>query len=180
MRVSLSFSKKSINDIIKKYEHIANHVDELNESIVNDFKEIGLREINNSISGSSYTPSEPLQIIDEKNAIGIKGTQALYDEYGTGTIGLNNPHPEKPSGLNAYNSGATIRPNKKSGSIKTNDGMNGIVPIGGLYWTFKFNGQKIYTQGRPAGMHVYKAKNKIRDNLKNIVRKRVGEYLSKH
>ena len=179
MRVSVSFSKKSINDIIKKYEYIANHVDELNESIVDDFKEIGLREINSSISGSNYIPSEPLKIINEKNAIGIKGTQAIYDEYGTGTIGLNNPHPEKPSSLNAYNSGATIRPNKKKGSIKTNDGMNETVPIGGLYWTFKYNGQKIYTQGRPAGMHVYKAKNKIKDNLKSIVKKRVGEYLSK-
>lgn len=179
MKISLSFSKTSIKNIIKKYKSIAENIDELEDSIIGDLKEVGLKEINNSIGNSQYVPSEPVTIIDEKAAIGIKGTQAIYDEYGTGTVGMNNPHPEKPNSLNPYNSGKTIRENKKKASIKTNDGTNGIVPIGGLYWTFNFKGEKIYTQGRPAGMHVYKAKNKIKDDLKNIVKRRVGEYLSK-
>ena len=47
------------------------------------------------------------------------------------------------------------------------------------YWTYKHNGKKTYTQGRPAGKHVYKASQRIRKEAKKIIEKRVGEVLSK-
>lgn len=180
MKIKISFDKTTIADVIKKYKSISEDVDKLQQEIIDDLKEVGLKEINNSLTGSSYVASEPLTVVDERRAIGIKGTQAIYDEYGTGTIGGLNPHPEKPGFLNPYNSGETIRPNMKEYAIIKNDGLGGTIPPNTLYWTFMYEGQKIYTQGRPAGMHVYKAKKKIKDNLKDIVKKRVGEYLSKH
>lgn len=180
MKISMKFGKESISDIIKKYKYIGENIDNLKKIIIDDLKEIGLKEINSSIGTSEYKTSEPLTVINRENTIGIGGTQAIYDEYGTGTVGELNPHPEKPGFLDDYNyntiaNGGSIRENKKEESTATLEG----IPIGGLYWTFKFNGKKIYTQGRPAGMHVYKAKRKIRDNLKDIVKKKVGEYLSK-
>lgn len=179
MKIKISFAKTSIKDMIKKYKSISENVEELQQNIIDDLKEIGLKEIRNSLSSSSYTASEPVSVVEKKKAIGIQGVQAIYDEYGTGTIGGLNPHPKKPSSLKPYNSGSTIRNNWKNEAILKNDGMGGTIPPNTLYWTFKFNGQKIYTQGRPAGMHVYKAKKEVKSNLQNIVKKRVGEYLSK-
>ena len=178
MKFRIEFKKTTISDLKKKYEYIANNVDKLEEVIIKDLKEIGLKEISDSLAGSNFEASEPISIIDEDRSIGIKGTQALYDEYGTGTIGKNNPHPEKdtaPIALNDYNSGKTIRVNSNN---RTNASKEGI-PVKGLYWTYKFEGRKIYTQGRPAGMHIYKAKTQIRNQMDKIIKERAGEYLSK-
>lgn len=183
MRFRIEFKKATIPELKKKYEYISKHTDELQEIIIKDLKEIGLREIQDSLSSSNFEASEPIGVIDEDRSIGIKGSQALYDEYGTGTVGGLNPHPEKgsaPIPLNAYNSGETIRMNKKNNSIKKNDGTGGNIPPNTLYWTYKFEGNKIYTQGRPAGMHIYKAKTKIKNQMDKIIKKRVGEYISKH
>lgn len=183
MKFRIEFKKATIPEIKRKYEYISKHVDELQEIIIKDLKEIGLREIRDSLSGSSFEASEPISVIDEEKSIGIKGTQALYDEYGTGTVGSLNSHLEKESApipLNAYNSGETIRANKRKDAISTNDGTGGEIPPGGLYWTYKFEGKKIYTQGRPAGMHIYKAKKQIKNQMDKIIKKRVGEYISKH
>lgn len=179
MRFRIEFKKATIPELKKKYEYISKHTDELQEIIIKDLKEIGLREIQDSLSGSNFEASEPIGVIDEDRSIGIKGSQALYDEYGTGTVGANNPHPEKgsaPIALNEYNSGKTIRPNKS----KTSNASENGIPLNGLYWTYKFEGRKIYTQGRPAGMHIYKAKTKIKNQMDKIIKKRVGEYISKH
>lgn len=179
MKFRIEFKKTTIPELKKKYQNISKNVDKLEEIIINDLKEIGLREIQDSLSGSNFEASEPITVIDEERSIGIKGTQALYDEYGTGTIGQNNPHPEKgsaPIALNEYNSGKTIRSNNSKLSNASKEG----IPLKGLYWTYNFEGKKIYTQGRPAGMHIYKAKTKIKGNMDKIIKKRVGEYLLKH
>lgn len=179
MKIRIVFKKTTISELKKKYEYIANNVDKLEKNIIEDLKDIGLKEIQSSLNSSNFEASEPISIIDEEKSIGIKGTQALYDEYGTGTVGANNPHPEKdsaPIALNDYNSGSTIRPNKSNNSNASKEG----IPLNGLYWTYKFEGKKIYTQGRPAGMHIYKAKNKIKSQKDKIMKKRVGEYISKH
>lgn len=183
MNFKIVFKKTTISELKKKYQYIAENVDKLEETIIKDLKEIGLKEIQNSLSNSNFEASEPISIIDEDRSIGIKGTQALYDEYGTGTVGGLNSHPEKgsaPIPLDAYNSGKTIRMNKREKSVKKNDGTGGDIPPNTLYWTYKFEGRKIYTQGRPAGMHIYKAKNKIKSQMDKIIKKRVGEYISKH
>lgn len=183
MKFRIEFKKTTIPELKKKYQNISKNVDKLEEIIINDLKEIGLREIQDSLNGSNFEANEPISIIDEERSIGIKGTQALYDEYGTGTIGGLNSHPEKKSApleLNAYNSGETIRMNERKHPIDKNDGTGGQIPPNTLYWTYKFEGKKIYTQGRPAGMHIYKAKTKIKGNMDKIIKKRVGEYLLKH
>lgn len=182
MKFRIEFGKTTISDLRNKYDYISKNVDKLEEVIINDLKEIGLREISDSLSGSNFEASEPISIIDEDRSIGIKGTQALYDEYGTGTVGGLNPHPEKgsaPIPLDAYNSGKTIRMNKREKSVKKNDGTGGDIPPNTLYWTYKFEGRKIYTQGRPAGMHIYKAKTRIKNEMDKIIKERAGEYLSK-
>lgn len=179
MKFRIEFKKTTIPELKKKYEYISKNVEKLEDIIIKDLKEIGLREISDSLAGSNFEASEPISIIDEDRSIGIKGSQALYDEYGTGTVGALNSHPEKgsaPIALDAYNSGKTIRNN----SSKTSNASKNGIPVNTLYWTYKFEGKKIYTQGRPAGMHIYKAKTRIKNQMDKIIKKRVGEYISKH
>lgn len=177
--IKINLSQRSIKEAIRKLQSFKESSESLGEKILNDIAEEGLDEINSSLSNSNFEFSEKVtafsRIENGKAEIGIQGNQAIYEEYGTGTMGANNPHPQKDSSLNPYNSGKTIRENK---SIKSNATSQGI-PVGGLYWTYKFNGEKIYTQGRPAGAHVYKASKRIKENIKKIIAKRLGEELSK-
>ena len=176
MRISL---KSNISQIKSQYAKMLSqsNIEKLQSDIIDDLKKEGLQEINASVGADDYEDSEPVSVIERDNAIGIQGSQAIYDEYGTGTMGENTPHPEKDMAsipLNDYNSGKTIRENKSGESEASRQG----IPVNGLYWTYKREGKKIYTQGRPAGMHVYKAKTKIKSHMKNIIKKRVGELLS--
>lgn len=182
MRISV---KSNIKDVINHYKNMfnTNSIEKLQKNIIDDFKKEGLQEINNSVGSTNYEDTEPLNIVDRDNAIGIEGTQAIYDEYGTGTVGEHNPHPEKDQAsipLNDYNSGKTIRPNSgiNEAGIGLTEASKQGIPLNGLYWTYKIGSKKIYTQGRPAGMHVYKAKVRIKKKMKEIIKKRVGELLS--
>lgn len=182
MRISL---KTNIKDIRKKYTNLfsKSNLDELENNIFKDLKQEGLQEIRTSVGSSNYEDTEPLNIIERDNAIGIEGTQAIYDEYGTGTMGEHTPHPEKDSAsipLNDYNSGSTIRENTGINAVGNDvtEATKQGIPLNGLYWTYEHEGKKIYTQGRPAGMHVYKAKTRIKAKLKEVIKKRVGELLS--
>ena len=177
--IKINLSQKSIKEAIKKFQYLKENSRELGDKILKDIAEEGLDEINSSLSTSNFEFSERVtafsRIENGKVEIGIQGNQAIYEEYGTGTMGENNPHPQKDSSLNPYNSGKTIRANTR---IQSNASSEGI-PLGGLYWTYKFNGQKIYTQGRPAGAHVYKASKRLKENLEKIIARRLGEELSK-
>lgn len=182
MKVNLS--QKSIKEAIQKLKSFKENSKSLEEKILNDIAEEGLDEINSSLSNSDFEFSERVnafsRVENGKAEIGIQGNQAIYEEYGTGTVGKMNPHKEKPDYLDDYNyntiaNGGTIRENKDIKSRATSEG----IPVGGLYWTYKYNGEKIYTQGRPAGAHVYKASQRIKKNAKKIIIKRLGEELSK-
>ena len=178
MKFTIKFEKTDLKDLKKKYEYILNNQNKLQQSIIDELKRIGYEEIENSLGNSNYESSDPTVAFNEKDAIGIRGSQSLYDEYGTGTVGEENPHPNKDETtleLKGYNTGSTIRRNKSQDSTASTKG----IPVNGLYWTYKIGGQKIYTQGRPAGMHVYKAKNRIKQEIKNVMKKKVGEFLSK-
>lgn len=188
--IKVDLTQKSIKAAIKRLKNLKQHIEPLQQKILDDIAEVGLEEINKSLSSSNFEFSEPVtafsRIESGKLEIGIQGSQAIYEEFGTGTLGQQNPHDLKGNfSLNNYNSGETIRNNRKTDSegIKipypTSDGSGTIIPVEGLYWTYKYNGQKIYTQGRPAGAHVYKASQRIKKNIKKIIERRVGEELSK-
>jgi hypothetical protein len=71
------------------------------------------------------------------------GTHVIYDEFGTGQLGLESPHPEKDRYLlDDYNSGDHIRYDKS----------------GRGYWIFKR-----ITYGVPAGAFVYDAISEMAD-----------------
>lgn len=174
--VKIDLAKGELKSFISRVRRLRKEAPATRRKIISDLRAEGLSQISRSLSSSNYVGSEPTSIYSNSSKIGIIGTQSIFDEYGTGTIGERNPHAEKGiSGLKPYNSGDTIRPNDRDTSNATAQG----IPVGEKYWTYKLNGKKIYTQGRPAGMHVYKAKMRIKRYIKRITQKRVKEWLSK-
>lgn len=178
-RINIVLSQKGISDLSKKLEEVANRLDKVGEKIIDEMAEVGLKTMQENYNNSPYQDSEGMGFsktgtMNEKK-ISMIGTQAIYTEFGTGTEGQNSPHPQKKEfDLKPYNSGKTIRRNKKETSTAS---MNGI-PIDGLYWTYKDSeGTKHYTQGIPAQKIVYNASKTIQDKHKSIIKKAIQEVL---
>lgn len=180
-KIKIDLSTNSIEKLIEKLQEFQKNISNADEKIVDKLSELGLQEIQNNYSQTGYKDGNEdvgfFQVGSKtKRKIGVSGTQVLYNEFGTGTLGAESPHPEKDNyGLNAYNSGKTIRKNGKSSSNATDRG----IPEGALYWTYIKNGQKYYTQGIPAGKQVYNAKKVIEEQKEKIIKEVVGDALSK-
>ena len=184
--IKVDIMSGEVDELIKKLENLKKSAEKVKDDMIDDFKKVGRDSITSALSSDPYLNdnSSNTSYYETENEIGVSGSQSVYDEFGTGTLGQNNPHPEKDSygtPLNDYNTGKTIRPNagiNSSGFGITEASKRGI-PLNGMYWTYMKDGQKIYTQGRPAGAYVYKGKKAIVNSMKEINKKRVGELLSK-
>lgn len=179
-------TRESMNTFLKHLRAFKTEIKRTGIEVLDELTKVAENEISSSVSSSDYESSEPVQVFNKGKRkirrVGISGSQAIYDEFGTGTVGQHNPHPEKGNyDLNDYNSGETIRAN--TGINVTGDNVTEAtkqgIPLNGLYWTYKYNGKKIYTQGRPAGMHVYKGHNKVKQVMKKLIDDKVGDVLSK-
>lgn len=173
----------TINKLIKfksKYNKLADEIgkelaDYAKEQIEEDYQSSPFQEEN----GDRKTE---VNKEDKTYIVKTSGSQVLYTEFGTGTVGENNPHPEKSKyNLNPYNyatieHGGTIRVNSNKDTNASKEG----IPVGGLYWTYKDKeGNKVYTQGIPAGKQVYNAKIKTEKKAKEIAKRKVADLLSK-
>lgn len=179
--IKMELSSSSIKDTIKKLKQFQKEMNKADEEIVEQLANLGLEEIQKNYANTPFKDgNDDIGFFKtgsaKRKSVGVAGSQVLYNEFGTGTEGANNPHPEKDNyGLNSYNSGRTIRKNNKNDSNATQNG----IPVGELYWTYNSDGQKIYTQGIPAGQQVYKAAKVIQEKKKEISKKVVGDALSK-
>ena len=158
--INIPLTKQGIQNFKNKIDNLISEIPKVNEEILSELASLGQNEIEKNNNGYK---------------VGARGSQVLYDEFGTGTEGLNKPHELKNNfNLNEYNSGKTIR--KASINIKPE---TGILP-GELYWTYKNkNGETIYTQGIPAGKEVFNAEQTVKKEKAKIIKRKVGEVLSK-
>lgn len=169
LKVELSYSE--IEELKKKLLQLNKDLKEANKKSVEDMANLCDTQIRNNYASSPYTDgNDDVSFINEekdnKRRVGVQGTQVLYREFGTGTEGLNAPHPMKREyNLKGYNSGSKIRVNSKNGE---------------LFWIYKNeSGEAVYTQGIPAGKEVYNAAVILKGKRLSIIRKRVGDALSK-
>lgn len=120
--------------------------------------------INNKVQDDSQNRSDTHIFIESTNRgyhVGMRGHQVVYDEYGTGLNGMDNPHPEHDRrGMNPYASGKTIQYDKH----------------GFPYWRYR----GVSTYGVPAGMFIYdsfmnvaenKSKEIALENIKKVNKK---------
>ena len=179
--INLNLSSQEIKELIKKLEKFKKEINEADIKIVKELSDLGLKEIEQNYASTPYKDgNDDVNFFatgtEKKKKIGVSGSQVLYNEFGTGTEGENSPHPKKGEfGLNSYNSGRTIRQNNSENSSASRLG----IPTGGLYWTYMDGSVKKYTQGIPAGKQVYMAANVLKKEKDKIVKKVVGDALSK-
>lgn len=177
--ITIGLNKNEISNLANKLDAIANKLEKMADNLVDDIAELGLEEMQKNFSSSSYQPEDGMSFSkvgsSKSKKISMIGSQAIYHEFGTGTMGEQSPHPQKNDfELNAYNSGRTIRRNTKANSTAT---MLGI-PANGLYWTYvDENGIKHYTQGIPAQKVVFDTNKTIKEKLPSLCKKAVEEVL---
>lgn len=179
-KIEVPFSVNGLIELKNKIANLDNSLTNIGNNITKDIADLAQKEIAQNYSASPYTDgNDDCQHFKEKTEngykVGVKGSQVLYREFGTGTEGLNSPHPIKGNfNLKGYNTGRTIRKANVYTSATT-----GML-LGEKYWTYRDkSGQKVYTQGIPAGKEVFNASRTIRNKMNSIIKKRVSEGLSK-
>lgn len=179
-KISVPLSVNGLKELKEKIIQLDNSLINACNQITKELADIADKEIRQNYSASPYTDgNDDCEQFKEQTSngyiVGVKGTQVLYREFGTGTEGLNQPHPIKNQfPLNEYNSGKTIR------EVKITASPSSGLLLGEKYWTYKNKqGEVVYTQGIPAGKEVFNAALALKRKRKEVVEKKVGAELSK-
>lgn len=178
--INVKLSNQGLNDLLKKINNLKLNLKESETKIKNNLADYTRTEIDNNISSTQFKDGNDdiktfIENHDNKVKVGMRGSQVLYDEFGTGTQGESNPHPLKGKyGLSGYNTGRKIR----KASVKVN--KNTGIPIGTKYWTYKNKqGETVFTTGIPAGKQVFNAAISLKNKKMQIVKQEVSDALSK-
>ena len=178
--INVKLSNQELNNLLKKINNLKTNLKESETKIKNNLADYTRTEIDNNISSTQFKDGNDdvktfIETHDNKVKVGMRGSQVLYDEFGTGTQGESNRHPLKGKyGLAGYNTGRKIR----KASVKVNE--NTGIPIGTKYWTYKNKqGETVFTTGIPAGKQVFNAAMSLRNKKMQIVKQEVSDALSK-
>ena len=178
-KITVGLNQEEISNLINQLESISEKLEKIGNKINDELAETGLKEMQNNYRSAEYQAEDGMGFAkagsETEKKISMIGTQAIYTEFGTGTYGEQNPHPQKSQfELREYNSGRTIRKNKNAGSVASENG----IPLGGLYWTYKdLEGNKHYTQGIPAQKIVFDANKTMKEKIPSICKEAVEEVL---
>ncbi len=186
-KVVITLNQKELKKMAKKLDNVANALEKAETKVVDDLAEVAFDKILNNYKRSKKEPTQSMVFFKRgtKNEkyIGMSGTQAIYSEFGTGTMGERSPHLKKQQfSLKPYNSGKTIRAMYHS-EIDSEDEIDedpekAKIPQGELYWTYQDdNGKTHYTQGVAAQNIVYNASKSVRKKIHDICKKRIEEAL---
>lgn len=168
-QIKIKLSLEGLNDLKMKLDMLEKELPVCEEKIRKNLAEYTEKQININLSATTYKDGNEdtksfIKKQKGKTIVGMAGTQALYNEFGTGTRGEESPHPLKSNfGLNGYNTGKTIHPDRN----------------GNLVWWYYKDGTRYYTNGIPAGLQVFNASQSLKKEKKKIIQKEVGGLLSK-
>lgn len=174
---SFDLSFNGMQELQAFLDTLITKIEDAADKAADELADIGLKEMQSTYDSNPYKPESGMSFNiykqDNERTVAMEGSQALYEEFGTGTIGERNPHPRKQeSGLNPYNSGKTIRP------ATTKDNAISGIPVGELFWTYKDEkGKTRYTQGIPAGKEAYNAGQKVVQSAPDVLVKKIKEAL---
>lgn len=154
------------------------------KQITKELSEYGLEEMQKIYNDYPLKGNEPsvfyMEGTDTEKALFMQGPQAIYDEFGTGTLGEMSPHPiKKDFDLDDYNSHIVPHGTIRYATQKDVDNAreNGdYIPLGGLFWTYvDSTGKKRYTQGTPAQQEVYDSINKTYEKSPEVIKRIMKE-----
>lgn len=176
MNRNVVIDESNIQDVINAFKSIYNDIDKYvektDEKIIQESKKYLDKQYSSRFKDPNITDiSTEYEKIDNGYKLIAKGKDVIYEEFGTGDRGEDNPHPDKSKyNLNDYNSGITIRPvNLLSQEKREEHNLSS-----GKYWTYKKDesGDVEYTQGVPSGKEMWNTRNEM---IKNIIPKATKE-----
>lgn len=175
MKVQLS--TYSIKNLINNIEYLSDTLHTTSGLIVDKLVDAGVARAQELDAAAPRSGTSGNNIYGEykKNGIGMvvmQGEHALYDEFGTGEEGLNDPHPMKGNfPLNDYNSGPFV-----STHINEETGRHYwyYAPMGGQPY-FRPDG---YTEGIPSGKQMYNTLQYLRKNKVKIANEEIKDALN--
>ena len=186
---NVQVDERDIKNIIKAFQEIVNTIDkEVNDT---------LKEI--VIKGKKYLDTQYATRIDDPNIEDITtywenqgdvfelisaGKDVLYEEFGTGDKGAENPHPVKYKyDLNDYNSGPYIRDvSEYDENSYVYDDLQEFGIVSGKFWRYYKDSTNTlyYTQGVPSGQEMWDTRNELINNIiPNVIAKRGHEIRDK-
>ena len=163
-----------VNNLIEELRYAEATLNETTcENIVERLCDSGYKYasvLNAAAPSSGLEKSTVEQSVDGKQGqVYLSGPNSVYDEFGTGEEGMNNPHPlHDEYGLNPYNSGPKIFYNQFAGRYQWF-----YPPMAGMPY-FTPSG---YTSGIPAGKQMYYTLNYLRSIKNDIVVEEINSAL---
>ena len=172
MSVSVEVNEGNIKDVIKALKEIRDNIDRDIDKTMVEIVKRGQIYLNNQYSTRVRDPNiENISTSWNKNGneyeIRSSGKDVIYEEFGTGDRGEQEPHPVKSNyNLNDYNSGQYIRNvSDYDENSYTYDDLQEFGISSGKFWRYNKNGILYYTQGVPSGKEMWDTRNFLIDNV---------------
>ena len=168
--IKVSLSDKGLDDLIGRLTLLKYGLKEADDKIVKEMAEFVKEQVANNLAETPFkdgnNATEAYSFVNGNKAeAGMRGRQSVYNEFGTGTEGLNTDPPYKNReryGLKDYNSGPKIDPDT------------------GVWWYYSDEkGKVVPTTGIPAGKQVFKANEELQNVKLDKIKEKVGEVISK-
>ena len=183
---NFDFNTTSINSLIADLEQLSKRINDMGKSVTYDIAVNGFSNLYNEYATRVKDPNiVDINIGIEQTTNGHRivsqGRDVLYEEFGTGDMGEQSPHPDKHKyRLNDYNSGSFILDVADVGNQDFLDvlAQNGITS--GKFWSYRKGGKTHLTQGVPAGMEMYRTSKYLRDEgINKVLKEKASDVLSK-
>lgn len=176
--IKISLSTKDLNNLIKDLKKLSISFKNLNAEVSKELAYQTASELEKNYNSISFESSDGKANIGVENnnntyKVFARSKGVIYEEFGTGDIGMASPHPISQSkfGLKDYNTGQTIR------EADEKSAKNGITS--GMYWTYWDGNKLVYTQGIPSGKFMFNTSEWLRNNRKKIIQEKVDDVISK-
>ncbi len=174
MNRNVVIDENNIKDVINAFKSIYDNIDKYVEKTDKKIIEEGKKYLDKQYATRFKDPnitdiSTEYEKIDNGYKLIAKGKDVIYEEFGTGDRGEENPHPDKSKyNLNDYNSGTFIMSVEDIGNQELLDYLKQQGITSGKYWTYRKNGEKHFTQGVPSGKEMWNTRNQL---IKEIIPK---------
>ena len=174
MNRNVVIDESNIQDVINAFKSIYNDIDKYvektDEKIIQESKKYLDKQYSNRFKDPNITDiSTEYEKIDDGYKLIAKGKDVIYEEFGTGDRGEDDPHPDKSKyNLNDYNSGYFIMSVEDIGNQDLLDFLKEEGITSGKYWSYRKNGERHFTQGVPSGKEMWNTRNEM---IKNIIPK---------
>lgn len=178
MNRNVVIDESNIQDVINAfksiYDDIDKYVEKTDEKIIQESKKYLDKQYSSRFKDPNITDiSTEYEKMDNGYKLIAKGKDVIYEEFGTGDRGEDDPHPDKSKyNLNDYNSGYFIMSVEDIGNQDLLDFLKEEGITSGKYWSYRKNGERHFTQGVPSGKEMWNTRNEM---IKNIIPKATKE-----